>query len=334
MVWRDKDGSPCRGLCEQICEPFPETENRTAGISLWRCSLGDHRCEPEYEEAADAYKHARDVAKLDFFALTDHDGSLTFAEYEATRKQARRFTKEGQFIAIAGFEWTKLIGHANVFEVETCFLSSEPDIFYREIQKSGGVAKFNHPGGTCFNDFAYSFVGDMVMSLMEVRSEEEEAEYIEALNQGWHIGADGSQDTHDATWGEGPHCTVALATQLTKAQILAALRKCRTYSTWDRNLQLLFEINGHIMGSSLTSKDDLAVRIKLWDPDLGDNIKEVILYENGNPRLKAAPDKNSYLMDLIIPAQKGKHYYFVKVIESDGDKAWSSPIWVDCFGEE
>jgi len=63
------------------------------------------------------YTFARDDARLDFAALSEHDLWMDDGEWEALRTGARAFTKEGEFIAFAGYEWTQQSafgGHHNV----------------------------------------------------------------------------------------------------------------------------------------------------------------------------------------------------------------------------
>jgi hypothetical protein len=63
------------------------------------------------------YTFARDDARLDFAALSEHDLWMDDGEWEALRRGARTFTKEGEFIAFAGYEWTQQSafgGHHNV----------------------------------------------------------------------------------------------------------------------------------------------------------------------------------------------------------------------------
>jgi predicted metal-dependent phosphoesterase TrpH len=80
----------------------------------------------------EVYKYAKE-AGLDFFAVTDHnhdkaggsDGTyLTQARYELTRKAAEKQTKNGQFIAICGQEFSTIGAgnHVNIFEAsEHCY---------------------------------------------------------------------------------------------------------------------------------------------------------------------------------------------------------------------
>ena len=60
----------------------------------------------------DYFTHARDVAKLDFVVVTDHDfgnaapWKMPKETWTLTQDKADQYTVNGKFVAIAGYEWT------------------------------------------------------------------------------------------------------------------------------------------------------------------------------------------------------------------------------------
>jgi hypothetical protein len=63
------------------------------------------------------YTFARDDARLDFATLSEHDLWMDDGEWEALRKGARDFSRDGEFVAFLGYEWTQQSafgGHHNV----------------------------------------------------------------------------------------------------------------------------------------------------------------------------------------------------------------------------
>lgn len=63
------------------------------------------------------YQFARDQARLDFMALTEHDYWMDDAEWEVLRSAAQKYSSEGEFLAFLAYEWTvhsKNGGHHNV----------------------------------------------------------------------------------------------------------------------------------------------------------------------------------------------------------------------------
>jgi hypothetical protein len=86
----------------------------------------------------EAYTHARDVAKLDFLAITEHNhkeaGKIATnpALYSGTDpasliSTAGRFNKDGRFVAIYGQEFSSISSgnHGNVFDVNTVISSTD-----------------------------------------------------------------------------------------------------------------------------------------------------------------------------------------------------------------
>lgn len=125
---------------------------------------------------------ARDVAKLDFVILTDHDfGSgppwrMSQKAWDQIQDAVDRHTVPGKFVAIAGYEWTsqakywtdvepgkpserlfpgppKYYNHKNVyFPARVDYLLSAkdrayqtPDLLARAVRKHGGLIQNNHP---------------------------------------------------------------------------------------------------------------------------------------------------------------------------------------------
>ncbi|NQT14171.1 MAG: CehA/McbA family metallohydrolase, partial [Planctomycetes bacterium] len=200
---------------------------------------------------SDAHCYAREEAKLAVFSLTDHLEYVDDAEWLDSREVAWDANQDGEFVAIPGLEWTKKWGHLNIFDPKTRHWPADPQEFYAALAAAGVVAKFNHPGdGTKSHaGLAYSEVGDKAIQLTEVRRDVEEKAFIRALNNGWHIAPEGSDDTHRPNWGNCGTWTGILAPGLSKRNVLDALANRRCYATRDRNCRLHFTANGAVAGS-------------------------------------------------------------------------------------
>jgi len=215
---------------------------------------------------AHAYAHARDVAGLDFYCVTDHffptapddPASLTPEEYTQLKEMADAANQDDSFVTLYGYEWTKDSTHGNVYMAPDFISATTPGTFYPEllVQRLADLrvfGHFNHPAvddESDWDDWVFSPQGAWCMRLVEVRGDfppalsrgelaGEIAEYVEALEHGWLIGVDGSKDTHDDTWGEfggedwQKFNTVALAASLTRENILNSLQMRRTYVSQD-----------------------------------------------------------------------------------------------------
>lgn len=278
-----------------------------------------------------AFEYARDVAKLDVFALTDHLEAVDDTEWRDMRDEAGRANEDGRFVAMAALEWTKKDGHALIFDPKTRIWPTDVAGFYEAIAKCDVVVKFNHParGDTVFNGLAFDQAASKVISMMEVRTPDEELAYIRALSLGWKIAPDGSDDTHTANWGSARAWTGILAPGLTHRCIWDALKNRRMYSTLDRNCRLSFEVNGYPMGEIVEKPaETVAVAVALEDPDPNDVIDKVELFEDGKVVATEEPKKTQCTWTPKVAPSAGPHYYFVKATQADGNLLRSAPVWI------
>ena len=302
-----------------------------------RCFFADLHSHTSYSDGvmlpADAFRHARKVAKIDVFALTDHMGSLDEKEWTDTLRQGKRANESGQFVTLPGIEWTQKYGHACILGATTKDWPKNIAGLYKAAADRGAVLKINHPGdGTgCFDGLSYSPIGDRAVKLMEVRNPDEEKAYLRALRLGWHLAPDGSTDAHRNNWGNRGHWTVIQAPALTQKTIWEALKARHCYSTSDRNCRLFFKINDMaVMGDILVAMLVSQIRIKVLvnDPDASDQTDRIELFEDGTIIQSERPLTSVVAWETTCSPPAGNHYYFVKVIQVDGNTMWSAPIWL------
>lgn len=307
---------------------------------------GDLHAHTSYSDGsqlpADAYRYARDVAKLDFFAVTDHAQLLTLAEYQDVIAQAQRHDQPGRFVALYGVEYTESVGHLNYYLAPTPRLPSRLDSAYQAIAGMGVLGHFNHPNISSpadqgwkddFEGFHYVSAADRCMALVEVRNPTEEAAYIALLDAGWHVGAAGCQDQHGPVWGTGGKTwTVALARELTREAVLEALWARRTYSAGDRNLRLAFTVDGEDMGAQIARPiGPLACHVTVADPDPDQVVDRIDLFLDGRIVETTRPKLTSYSWAVPLTFPRGRHYCFVRVTQAGGATTWSSPVWVNAY---
>jgi hypothetical protein len=278
-----------------------------------------------------AHDYARNVAKLDVFSLTDHLEYVDDAEWLDMRDAAFKANEDGKFVAVPGLEWTKKLGHANIFDPKTNRWPTELAAFYQAVADAGVVCKFNHPGTgeDVFDGLAYSAIGDKAFQLMEVRRAPEEQAYIRALKQGWHIAPDGSDDTHVPNWGGGFAWSGLLMPGLSQRNVLHALANRHCYSTLDRNCILTFRVNGATMGDIIEAPaKTVSVTITVNDPDAEDLITRIELFEDGAVIQIDEPKSRQRTWKTTFNPKPGPHFYFVKISQADKNMLWSAPIWL------
>lgn len=102
------------------------------------------------------YQFARDVAKLDFVSMNDHDLWRWKEKWELNQAKAKEYNIPGEFVAIQGTEWTSVVrGHHNVwFPTDDVpeFYRADPEEFYSQsvaqlwesVRPYGGIMCTHH----------------------------------------------------------------------------------------------------------------------------------------------------------------------------------------------
>jgi hypothetical protein len=300
---------------------------------------------------ADAYEYAQDDAGLDFFSLADHAESVTSTEWTTLRNAADAANNDGTFVALWGFEWShSTYGHVAVFNTTNYCKSSDSSTNTFEelvtwVENNNGLAVFNHPGrqdtGYEFDHFditpSDNFFGMELWNKSDdfdeyyytdgyYSSDGNKGHFDEALLRGWYIGASGSDDNHQGTWGTRNDFRMAvLASSLTRATILDALEARRFFTTLDKNIELSFTIDNEEMGSVMDA-GTYDLRIEADDADTED-FSKIELLKNGVVEETWYPNTDNPIITDTITTSDGD-YYYVRVTQDDNDEAISSPIFM------
>ncbi|MFA6010740.1 MAG: CehA/McbA family metallohydrolase [Desulfobacteraceae bacterium] len=270
----------------------------------------------------EAFTWARDVAKYNFYAITDHAEQTSPSEWKETGAQADAFNKPGSFVAMRGFEWSHaLAGHINVYNTSSytnSILTPSLDIFYYWLDKHNGLAQFNHPGREplVFRNFAFNkSVADNIFA-METGNKgtgnsdgEYLAYYPKALTAGWNVAPTSNQDNHSLTTNS--HRTAIITSELSRGAPLSAMKKRRLYSTDDPNINVVFKLKDTWMGSEVYSNNEpLLFTVDISDDEFIEKIELV----NGSGHVVAvktpATPTDKIQWNPMVP---GKGIYYVKV---------------------
>ncbi len=179
-------------------------------------------------------------------------------------------------------------------------------------------------------------------------------QYQDALRRGLRVGVMAASDTHHLTPGEGG-LTAVLAERLDRESLFEALRRRRNYATTGVRILLDFTVNAAAMGSVIQSDGPLEMTVRIVGTDAVDRVEIVrglidtfaavrieqaplgddgvfLIYEPRDPqgsRRLPLPDTRRLsfsVTDTQVPS--GQTPYYVRVTQSDGHQAWSSPVWV------
>lgn len=182
-------------------------------------------------------------------------------------------------------------------------------------------------------------------------------QFQDALKQGRHIGILGGSDTHFLSPGEGG-LTAVLSESLTRQNIFDAIKNRRTYATTGVKILLRFSINGHDMGSifSISKNDSINIHLSINGTAPIDHIEIIKNTEDyfAIIRLQQIPGTTKGVFMIYDPAkpQGGQKIqtndlsaininlkenfvpdkvtsYYIRITQTDGHQAWSSPIWIN-----
>lgn len=312
----------------------------------------------------DYFSYARDVARLDVIALTDHDhwGVRPLDENprlaESILQSALRFHEPGRFVTIPGYEWTNwLHGHRHVlyFDEKAPIFSAidpatdRPDELWDALRGRPALTFAHHSAGEPVATNWFYPPDPELEPLTEIASVHGMSEAADAplpvlgaipgnfvrdaLLLGYRLGFVGSGDSHDGHPGlahlaAGQSGLAAIFTEsLDRPSLLAAMKQRRTFATNGIRPWMEVFIDETFMGSSLPAATDdhvLRVRYEATAP-----IVRIDLVRSDRIATLEGPDTLSLEFERKIPRLQPGEFHYVRIIQDDGGVAWSSPIFVD-----
>lgn len=314
----------------------------------------------------DWYRYARDVARLDVAALTDHDHwgyTLLDQDHEAWNhilELTRSLYDPGKFVTFPGYEWTNWqYGHKHVIflrERDAIVISAfdqdtnEPNELWKALSSRVCLTVNHHTGGGPMPTF-WKYHDPRFEPVVEITSVHGVSEAVghpkciygpvesgmvqSALARGYRLGFIGSGDTHDGHPGMralGGGCmglAGIYATELTRQAVFEALRARRVYATTGCRAVLRFHM-GEVHMGGVAKLDDPGQERKLSVSILGDApVGRITVVKNNEPVGQKACEGLLESMEWTDPepARDGD-YYYVRIEQVDEEWVYSSPIWI------
>lgn len=289
----------------------------------------------------EAFQYAAQVPGLDFFAVTDHSDSFNDEKWQRGKAAAKAVTN-GNFVGIFGYEMSFAdelrLGHINTFRTDSWVAWNQEEYLYLENyyktlkEMPGSISQFNHPGSQYgnfdgFGHFSPAYVESL--QLLEVGSEKGVTAYeyyTMALNKGWRVAPTNNQNNHYGSWGDESEVrTVILAKSLSPDSVYGAMASRRVYATEDRDLKILYSVDGSIMGSVLAAPAQTA-QVTVWD-ETDPVIGRVELIGDGETLI--SEENVASGTSLTLPISGDCSYYYLRINQPDGDMAVTAPVWVD-----
>ncbi|MCR5636910.1 MAG: CehA/McbA family metallohydrolase [Clostridiales bacterium] len=278
-------------------------------------------------------------------------GNGKWAEAKATTVEYNAKTDK---LFVYGYEmtWSGGPGHINTYNTVGFVSRNNTDLnnkasdagmqLYYQLLKDhpDTVSQFNHPGTTfgTFADFAYWDPQiDERITLVEVGNGEgaigsssyfpSYEYYTLALDKGWHVAPTNNQDNHKGVWGNANTARSCIITDdFTEQGLYDALKAMRVFSTEDQNLEIYYYLNDNIMGSILSDVGEkVHIVADIADPD-NENIGSVSVIANGGVEVyNTKITSNSGNIDITL--DNNYSYYFIKIVQEDGDICVTAPVW-------
>jgi hypothetical protein len=244
--------------------------------------------------------------------------------------------------------WEKNAKGELIADLETA--RSDYASLYTLMRAHGWIGQFNHPaidGQFVVNGtpLAYTEDGDAAMALCEVmntsafsnnetetetRRSNFEASCNKLLEAGYHLAFSSDQDNHCANWGavyaNRTAVLVPSGVPLTRDSFLEAVRARRVFATMDKNAQLVFTANGHLMGERFANSGPLQLNVQ-WAGAPGRSVAAVAIMEGVPGRNGDVTQLASSAQATVTPAP-GPHFYYARVTQDDGRILWSAPVWI------
>ncbi len=331
---------------------------RARGLRTFFGDIQQHSAHSDGIGSADEpYLRARYRYGDDFVALTDHESFLGKrtgpGEWRYLNDVADRHDAPGRFATLIAYEWTGRMypgpGHKCVyFPSRGAPIVSRDDVpigkdLVAKVAALGGFASPHHIGWTGCDEEGHDPSGQPVWEICSCHGCYEHADHplgqrgehthqlVDAmLRKGHRFGFTAASDSHGLLYHHG-ECrkrdpfrtglTAVQAPELTRAAIWEALRARRCYATSGAKILLDVTVNGAPMGSELPHAGALSVEVRA----VGESALARVDLVGPGGVLRSVPAEGDELsLSEVVEAP----FVYARVVQRDGEMAWSSPVFV------
>lgn len=308
----------------------------------------------ELDPRNSAENHYRLAKKhgYDFYCVTDHSQYPVYTSEAWTDIAARaEAATDASFVGLRGYEHSENNGpdgrgHMNVYN-STDYLNALADSVSIEYfhnwlarpEHADLIVCFNHPDKEAYNNFhCYNEEARSRMKTIELINGKRTKFYpsfLNALSKGWKVSPVAGCDNHGweaiAKWKAR---TGLLVAELTPEGILDAMASRRTFATLDKNLSVIYRVNGKIMGSDVKAARKYKFDIEVSDPDTDQDGQAISRIEviGDNGKVMASSDFNAHSVHWEPTVSGKSKYYFVLVYNASAPEtpvAYTAPVWVE-----
>jgi hypothetical protein len=315
------------------------------------------------------FLYANESEHIDFYGISEHNhsaaGMASKQNYYNGVADAELATIEDTFIALYGMEWGIISqgGHVLIYGYDS-LIGWENNLYDEYVQPTDFQGLWNvinskpncfgylaHPQAADFDSLLikpWDFNADQAVVGMPFRSGPAFSQnftysnpstssywsrYTQLLKQGYHVGIGLDHDTHYSVFGRSQQGRMGLlAPNLTKNDMMYALRKMHFYSTDDWNFRPDFRINEQPMGSIIEQAGNPTIFIDCIDLDISEAVNYISIYYgvpgSGQQATLLTQVGAQNTVSYNHPIQNGEtYYYYARIVQLDGDEIFTSPIW-------
>ena len=323
-----------------------------------RCSQGG---EPTPD---DLYRYGTDICRYDFFGLSDHAEDPRQAGYDVIdyywwkqQKLADLYHIPGFMSVLYNLEWSLQFPHGHH---NTIFPSRPTQRLDRSIAASSTLAggwkvldqanlkaiTIPHTGADPTMGTAWEVQNDRYQRVCEIfqacrgsyehsgcpreftNTRNKKGFYWNALEKGYHVGVIASSDH-----GYGVAYACVYAPENSRDAVWQAIWDRRCYGSTTYGLVLDMKSGSHFMGEEWTSKEaptlDIYARGSAPIRSIEILGRSKVLHSEGSLEAPlVAGERRIRWTDPDWAAQTAEQWYYVRIIQTDDEMAWSSPVWV------
>jgi len=315
------------------------------------------------------FTYAKTSQHVDFYGISEHNhsnaGMMSKQNYYNGVADAKFATVEDTFVALYGMEWGIISqgGHVVIYGYDS-LIGWETNLYdiYVQPHDFGTLWNVINSKPNCFGYLAHPQATDFDSLLLKPLDPAADqavvglpfrsgpafsqnitysnpssanywSRYTQALKLGYHVGIGLDHDTHYSVFGRSQQGRMGLiAPNLTKNDLMYALRKMHFYSSDDWNFKPTFKINEQPMGSILEQSGNPTLFIDCIDMDLSETVSSIYIYY-GVPGSGQQATLLTQINGLATATYTDNvpdgttRYYYARIVQGDGDEIFTSPIW-------
>lgn len=314
------------------------------------------------------FRHARDEGCQDFAAAADHACYFTDNEWLWMQDTVNSFNERGEFVTLLGYEWAGRQEHRCIYakgrrlDLFRGMSAGEDtlDVVYENFHDDENIVAGPHHTGA---GGRMEHHDPTVERFIEVYSMWGASDRLGApgaplfpgahplpahewLNAGAKLGFTGGGDCHEGLSGWSPddpqgqgsalhgfahqlryRCgmTAALMPELRRRHLVEALRERRTWATTGARILLDFRVSDVEMGQEGEAKSaEIAATVHGQH-----ELARLEIVRDGDVVWTEEVEGLDAQIEWSDPERVGEStWYYLHVIQRDGEEAWSSPVWL------